>query len=71
MASNGIGRMPNHRNSLISEMLPGDDNTWIAELQHNAKFNNSDSFEWKHITYDTKTAERKTNGTNGAIGQHM
>ena len=55
----------------ISEMLPGDDNTWIAELQHNAKFNNSDSFEWKHITYDTKTAERKTNGTNGAIGQHM
>ena len=32
-----------------------------AEIQHNGKFNNSGSSEWKHVTYDdTKTAERKT-----------
>ena len=44
----------------ISEILTSDDNTWINEVQPNGKFNNNGSFEWKHITYDTKTAERKT-----------
>ena len=44
----------------ISEILTSDDNTWITEVQPNGKFNNNGSFEWKHITYDTKTAERKT-----------
>jgi hypothetical protein len=37
-----------------------DDNTWISELQRNGKFKSDDIFEWKHLTYDKKTAERKT-----------
>ena len=44
----------------ISEVLTYDDNTWISELQRNGKFNSDDTFEWKHLTYDKKTAERET-----------
>jgi hypothetical protein len=38
----------------------GDDDTWVSELQLDERYNNESSFQWKQVTYDNKTAERKS-----------
>jgi hypothetical protein len=42
-----------------SDALADGDNTWVLELHLDEKYNNENTFEWK-LTYDKKTAERRT-----------